>query len=115
MSPKQSFADLMSQSDDHDFAMSILEKEGYLDNKIINKDVFQLDIHGLTSAQALSEMSEAYAEAISAGLRRIKIITGRGTGRLIETVSSELAQWQQQNKIETWSQTPGMGEFNLKF
>lgn len=115
MTPNQSFADLMRQMDDHEFAMSILEKEGYLDNKLVNKDVYQVDVHGLTAAQTISEISDAYADALSKGLHRMKIVTGRGTGRLIDAVSSQLVQWKGSNKIETWSQTPNTGEFNLKF
>lgn len=114
MTAKVSFADLMRQTDDHDFAMSILEKEGYLDNKLINKDVFELDVHGLTAAQTISELNDAYAEAITKGLKRVRVITGHGTGRLIEAVSAELAQWKANDKIESWSQTPGKGEFNFK-
>jgi len=115
MSSKQSFADLINQIDDHEFTMSILEKEGYLDKNLLNKDVYLLDVHGLSASQTVKEMIDAYNRALSAGLHRMKIITGRGSGRLIEAVSSQLVQWKNTNTIETWSQVSNSGEFNLKF
>lgn len=115
MSQKQSFADLMRQQDEHEFAMSILQKEGYLDVKLVNKNVYQIDLHGLSAQHAVAELSSAYDDAMTKGLRRIRVITGSGTGRLIEAIGSLLSQWKQQNKIEAWSQTPNKGEFNFKF
>lgn len=115
MTSKQSFSDLLNQIDDHEFTMSMLEKEGYLDNNLINKNVYTLDVHGLTAAQTVKEMSDAYARALSEGFKRMKIITGRGSGRLIEAVSSQLVQWKNNSTIESWSQVEKGGEFNLKF
>ena len=69
----------------------------------------------INAEQALADLNDCYNQALAKGIKRIKVITGQGTGRLIEAVSSLLVQWKQQNKIEAWSQTPNKGEFNFRF
>lgn len=115
MASKQSFSDLMRQQSDHDFIMSIIEKEGYVSPSVDTKEVYKIDLHGLSAQQAITDLNACYNQALSQGIRRINVVTGQGSGRLIEAVSSLLVQWKQENKIEAWSQTPNKGEFNFRF
>lgn len=50
----------------------------------------EIDLHGLTVDHGVRELERAIDDALAAGERKIKIIHGKGTGRLREAVWAHL-------------------------
>jgi DNA mismatch repair protein MutS2 len=79
-----------------------------LTEKRTSKELEKLDLHGLTVAEAMRKFEDHLNRAIVAGMDRVDVVHGHGTGRVKQALHDYLAAMKVVKHFEVDSFNPGI-------
>ena len=77
------------------------------------KGILEIDLHGMTSAQAEEQLARVFDQALLGNAWCIRIVHGRGTGRLKKLVFDYFSGYGQVRRIENDPINPGITKIFL--